>query len=259
MPTTRQADHPNPFLSVVIPAYNEEHRLLPTLQKVTAYLAAQTYRSEVLVSDDGSSDGTVALVRDFMAKIEAPLRVIENKHRGKGSAVRAGMLAATGEYRFMCDADLSMPIEEMARFLPPALEGVDVAIGTREGTRVRVNGSTDKANCSSDTAPSGAGLPAGPNRQVVWRVRPLMVSRISVAAHSSWRPSASMIGTRHWGASPRASSCGIGRQVNIAPVSTINFTSTGGESPRGLATSAGYVNVLIATNYSIRNFGARRT
>jgi len=137
MPTTRQADHPNPFLSVVIPAYNEEHRLLPTLQKVTAYLAAQPYRSEVVVADDGSSDGTVALVRDFMAKIEAPLRVIENKHRGKGSAVRAGMLAATGEYRFMCDADLSMPIEEVALFLPPALEGVDIAIGTREGEGAR--------------------------------------------------------------------------------------------------------------------------
>ncbi len=125
------------FLSVIIPAYNEEHRLRPTLELVAAYLAAQPYSSEIVVSDDGSRDGTVALVKAFAGEERAAVRLVENPHHGKGSAVRAGMLAAHGDYRFMCDADLAMPVEEVARFLPPALGSVDVAIGTREGEGAR--------------------------------------------------------------------------------------------------------------------------
>ena len=121
----------SPFLSIIIPAYNEEGRILPSLARITDYLAKQDYPAEVLVSDDGSQDATAALVAEF-AQAHPIVRIIRNPHRGKGAAVRAGMIEARGAYRFLCDADLSMPIEELARFLPPDLDGVDVAIGSRE-------------------------------------------------------------------------------------------------------------------------------
>jgi dolichyl-phosphate beta-glucosyltransferase len=122
-----------PFLSIIIPARNEEHRLLLTLQKVTTYLANQPYASEVLVVDDGSTDGTAALVQGFTSQSERPLRLLQTEAAGKGHAIRTGMVAAEGRYRFMCDADLAMPIHEITSFFPPALMGVDVAIGSREG------------------------------------------------------------------------------------------------------------------------------
>lgn len=121
-----------PFLSIIIPALNEEHRLPPTLAKVDAYLRQQDYMAEVLVVDNGSSDQTVAVVKAF-AQDHEYVQLIQLPERGKGRAVKAGMLAATGEYRFICDADLSMPIEEIAKFLPPAQESMDVIIGSREG------------------------------------------------------------------------------------------------------------------------------
>ncbi len=82
--------------------------------------------------DDGSEDGTAAVVR-ALAAAEPRLQLLEEPHRGKGGAVRAGMLAARGRYRFLCDADFSMPVTELDRFLPPYLHGWDVAIATREG------------------------------------------------------------------------------------------------------------------------------
>ena len=87
---------------------------------------------EVVVVDDGSTDSTVQVVRD-LAQSEARLRLIEEPHRGKGGAVRTGMLAATGEFRFLCDADFSMPPREIDRFLPPYIGPCDIAIATREG------------------------------------------------------------------------------------------------------------------------------
>ena len=105
-----------PFLSVVIPAYNEEHRILPTLQRVTAYLSGQPYSWTVLVVDDGSTDGTARVVQEF-ATAGLNSSLLSVPHAGKGWAVRAGMLHVTGEYRFLCDADLSMPVEQMERFL----------------------------------------------------------------------------------------------------------------------------------------------
>jgi dolichyl-phosphate beta-glucosyltransferase len=120
-----------PFLSVVVPAYNEERRLPETLPRIVDFLRAQTYPCEVIVVDDGSTDGTADVVEGIAA--EAPsVRLIKNEHRGKGYAVKTGVLAAGGDYIFLCDADLSMPIEEVANFLPPALEEYDVAIGSRE-------------------------------------------------------------------------------------------------------------------------------
>lgn len=126
----------NPFLSIVIPAHNEEHRLPPSLLKIDAFLAQQTYTYEVIVVENGSRDQTSAVVRDFEST-HPYIRLIEVKTRGKGLAVKAGMLAARGAYRFICDTDLSMPIEEISKFLPPAHTDYDVLIGTREGEGAR--------------------------------------------------------------------------------------------------------------------------
>ncbi|MEE2700954.1 MAG: dolichyl-phosphate beta-glucosyltransferase [Chloroflexota bacterium] len=122
---------PNPFLSIIIPAYNEAVRILPTLHQVTEYLAKQQYSWEVIVADDGSTDKTGDLVSTFIREV-AGVTLLSLPHRGKGGAVRAGMLQAQGEYRFLCDADLSMPIEQIERFLPPQLEGFEIALGSRE-------------------------------------------------------------------------------------------------------------------------------
>ncbi len=119
------------FLSVVIPAYNEEARLPETLRLVSDFLEKQDYAAEVLVVENGSTDRTAEIVREF-SEDHPQFRLISIKERGKGIAVKTGMLAATGEYRFICDADLSMPIEEVSKFLPPALTGYDVAIASRE-------------------------------------------------------------------------------------------------------------------------------
>jgi dolichyl-phosphate beta-glucosyltransferase len=118
-------------LSVVIPAYNEQDRLPDTLRQTAAYLSNTPWTWEVRVVDDGSSDRTTDVVRDF-AKAEPRVILQAEPHRGKGGAVRAGLLEASGQYRFICDADLSMPIEEISRFLPPRLVDFDVAIASRE-------------------------------------------------------------------------------------------------------------------------------
>ncbi len=129
-----QADQSSkrPLLSIVIPALNEGRRLPISLPKIDAFLKQQPYQSEVIVVENGSIDNTVQVVENF-AKDHPYVRLIAGVERGKGRAVRRGMLEAQGEYRFICDADLSMPIEELARFLPPQLDHYDVAIGTREG------------------------------------------------------------------------------------------------------------------------------
>jgi len=125
------------FLSIVIPAHNEEHRLLPTLGRIAAFLNAQPYKSEVLVVENGSSDRTFEVASEF-ARTWDRLRVVREARRGKGLAVRSGMRQAAGQYRFLCDADLSMPIEELAFFLPPKQADFDVAIATRESPQARV-------------------------------------------------------------------------------------------------------------------------
>ena len=120
-----------PFLSIVIPAHNEEGRLPRTLGQIFAYLDQQNYTSEIVIVENDSADRTLELAQEF-ARQRANLIVIHDEERGKGNAVRRGMLHARGEYRFICDADLSMPIEEMAKFIPPMLNDFDVAIASRE-------------------------------------------------------------------------------------------------------------------------------
>lgn len=116
------------YLSIVIPAYNEERRLPATLQQVRAYLAAQPFASELIVVDDGSDDRTAAVAAGF-----PEVQVLRREHRGKGFAVRAGALAASGAYVLLCDADLAVPIEEWVKFEGFFASGYDVVIGSREG------------------------------------------------------------------------------------------------------------------------------
>lgn len=120
-----------PLLSIVIPAHNEEARLPGTLDQIEAFLSIQSYSAEVVVVENGSQDRTLELAQGFANRIRN-FRVIHEDRRGKGLACQVGMLAAQGEYRFICDADLSMPIAEVNRFIPPALNA-DVAIASREG------------------------------------------------------------------------------------------------------------------------------
>jgi dolichyl-phosphate beta-glucosyltransferase len=127
-----QANNERPLLSIVIPALNEASRLPGSLQKIDEFLCKQSYEAEVVIVENGSTDDTVGAVERF-AKDHPYVRLFAGEPRGKGRAVRRGMLEARGEYRFICDADLSMPIEEISRFLPPNLEHYDVAIGSREG------------------------------------------------------------------------------------------------------------------------------
>jgi dolichyl-phosphate beta-glucosyltransferase len=120
-----------PFLSLVIPAYNEQNRLPATIQKMREFLSSQTFSYEVLVVDDGSADSTADIVERAMPSFPG-LRVLREPHRGKGHAVRQGMLAATGGYAMFCDADFSMPVEEVVRFPEVMGSAYGVALASRE-------------------------------------------------------------------------------------------------------------------------------
>jgi dolichyl-phosphate beta-glucosyltransferase len=127
------------FLSVVIPTWNEQIVILGTLETVVTYLNKQEYTSEVIVVDDGSSDDTVRVVKSFIERVPS-VRLIENDHRGKGYAVRSGMLTGKGRYVLFTDADLATPIYEVGKMIGALEAGCDVAIGTREGIgAVRMN------------------------------------------------------------------------------------------------------------------------
>ncbi len=122
-------------LSIIIPAYNEEDRLPSTLNKLAKYFGGRPsglpVLKEVIVADDGSRDRTVALAEGLAPIL--PIRVIAlGKNRGKGAAVRAGMLAATGDYALFYDADAATPVEEIAKlFAATEREKTDIAIGSR--------------------------------------------------------------------------------------------------------------------------------
>lgn len=117
-----------PFLSVVIPAYNESLRLPHTLGRCVAFLDGWNESWEIVVVDDGSTDGTASIVERMHAR-DPRIRLLQAAHGGKGSAVRAGMLEATGRWRLFADADLSMDLSELPRFFDVP---TDVAIASRE-------------------------------------------------------------------------------------------------------------------------------
>jgi dolichyl-phosphate beta-glucosyltransferase len=120
-----------PLLTLIIPAYNEERRLPGSLAQIADFVEAQDYETEVIVVNNNSSDRTPQVVEEF-ARTRPYMRLLHEPAQGKGAAVRTGMMAGRGEYLFVCDADLSMPIQEVQKFMPPALNGYDVAIASRE-------------------------------------------------------------------------------------------------------------------------------
>lgn len=120
-----------PLLSIIIPAHNEELRLPISLNKIISFLESQPYDYEILIVENGSQDRTLAIAREFESRYPF-VRAFSEQHAGKGLAVKRGMLEADGEYRFIADADLSMPIEEISFFLPPDAPRYDIAIASRE-------------------------------------------------------------------------------------------------------------------------------
>jgi dolichyl-phosphate beta-glucosyltransferase len=119
-----------PFLAVIIPAFNEEVRILPTLTRIGEYLASQDYTWHVVVVSDGSTDQTHELVANFAAKNPGFSLNVSPINRGKGYVVRKGMLETDAEYLLFSDADLATPIEEIEKLMPK-MEQYDIAIGSR--------------------------------------------------------------------------------------------------------------------------------
>jgi glycosyltransferase involved in cell wall biosynthesis len=123
-----------PAFSLVIPAFNEADRIGETLREALSYLQTQSPGSELIVVNDGSTDATSQIVREvFAATGGIATRLIENSpNRGKGAAVRSGLLAATKPIGLFSDADLSTPIDEAPKLIQPIVAGeVDIAIGSR--------------------------------------------------------------------------------------------------------------------------------
>lgn len=129
-----QGTRATPHLSVIIPAYNEERRLPPTLGAVISYLERQAYPAEVLVVDDGSTDGTARLVSECSATTKLRVLLVQHgdgRNQGKGAAVQRGMVAARGTFRLFMDADNAIAIEHIERFWPYFENGYAVVVGTR--------------------------------------------------------------------------------------------------------------------------------
>lgn len=121
-----------PDLSIVIPVYNEADRLAPSLSQVAGFLSSRPEAVEVVIVDDGSDDGTEARARQAAAALGLKLSLIRHgQNRGKGFAVRTGMLAARGRAVLFTDADLSVPISALDPFLARLEAGADVVIGSR--------------------------------------------------------------------------------------------------------------------------------
>ena len=131
---------PEPFLSVVIPAYNEAGRIAPSLEKIGRYFTQRKASYELLVVDDGSSDNTAALVEAEAGKNPAVRLIRLGANQGKGGAVKRGMMEAKGDIIYFTDADLSTPIEEVEKFLP-LFPAYDVVIGSRaiEGADMQIH------------------------------------------------------------------------------------------------------------------------
>jgi dolichyl-phosphate beta-glucosyltransferase len=117
----------NPYLSVVIPAYNESFRIVKPITEVCQYFAQQEYTSEIIIVDDGSSDDTAEVITKHFPHVKL---ISYKENQGKGFAVKTGMASAKGELILMCDADNATPIVEVERLLPMAIN-FPVVIGSR--------------------------------------------------------------------------------------------------------------------------------
>ena len=120
------------YLSVIIPAYNEEKRLPKTLRAIDAYLKRQSYDYEILVVNDGSKDRTFEVAKNLESEIKNLKATGYEKNQGKGFAVRFGLLEAKGEYRVFTDADNSTSIDQVEKMWPEFKKGYDIVIGSRD-------------------------------------------------------------------------------------------------------------------------------
>lgn len=119
------------FLSIIVPAYNEQDRIVPSLERIESYLKTLAKPFEIIVVDDGSSDDTLNIVNGIAASSPAMRIVTYKPNHGKGYAVRQGVAASKGKYVAFSDADLSAPIEEIEKLFKAVVSGTDVAIGSR--------------------------------------------------------------------------------------------------------------------------------
>ena len=120
------------YVSLIIPAFNEEARIGKSLDQILSFFRSQPYSFEVIIVDDGSKDGTKDLICGRYGDHDRVRIYQQSPNQGKGAAVKKGMLLGNGEYLFFSDADLSVPIETLSLFLPSLEKDFDVAIGTRQ-------------------------------------------------------------------------------------------------------------------------------
>jgi len=119
------------YLSVVIPAYNEEKRIVKTLMKINEYLRKHPFISEIIIIDDGSTDRTISVVEDLLSRVDNLKIIMNGANHGKGYSVKRGFLNAKGKFLLFSDADLSTPIEEIEKLLIMMEDGYDIVIGSR--------------------------------------------------------------------------------------------------------------------------------
>ena len=120
------------YLSVIIPAYNEEKRLSKTLNSIDNYLKKQNYEYEILVVDNGSKDKTVEIVNQLFSQIRGLRLVKGSSNQGKGFAVKIGILESKGDFRVFTDADNSTSLDQIEKMWPEFKSGFDVVIGSRD-------------------------------------------------------------------------------------------------------------------------------
>jgi len=121
-----------PSVSVIIPAFNEAQTIEESLRRISEYFSGPRRLREIVVVNDGSTDGTAEVVRKFASDKHFVRLITSNANRGKGYSVRQGMLTGTGDLLLMCDADLSTPIEELEKLLPWLQRGYDIVIASRD-------------------------------------------------------------------------------------------------------------------------------
>ena len=119
------------YLSVIVPAYNEEKLIKSTLIEIENFLSAQIYNYEIVVVDDGSKDKTFSIIERLRSDFKNLIIIKNDKNRGKGYSVKKGILSAKGKFRLFMDADNSTSIDQFASFIPSLEDGYDIAIGNR--------------------------------------------------------------------------------------------------------------------------------